>query len=151
MPDQACRNVLLTVSREQGTHAGLLLARFLRVPVKDAEKRHPEERRKLYAAAQTACQAAGDIYKRAFDRRLELLQTSVQMLLSVQGRLIVGLGGENILETGITLHHTYGVPMIPGTALKGLAAHYCDQVWGGKNPESKEFKREVPFQEEGQE
>lgn len=148
MPDQACRNALLNVPREQGTHAGLLLARFLRIPVKDTDGRHPEERRKLYTAAQAACQAAGDIYKRAFDRRLELLQTSVQMLLSVQGRSIVGLGGENILETGITLHHTYGVPMIPGTALKGLAAHYCDQVWGVKNAE---FKKKALFCEAGQE
>ena len=26
------------------------------------------------------------------------------------------------------LHHTYGVPLIPGSALKGLAAHYCHEV-----------------------
>ncbi len=47
-------------------------------------------------------------------------------------RLIIGLGGENVLETGITLHHIYGFPIIPATALKGLASHYCDQVWGSK-------------------
>jgi CRISPR-associated protein Cmr6 len=40
------------------------------------------------------------------------------------------LGGENVLETGLTLHHTYGVPFIPGSAIKGLAAHYAAQVWG---------------------
>jgi CRISPR type III-B/RAMP module RAMP protein Cmr6 len=44
--------------------------------------------------------------------------------------MIIGLGGENVLETGISLQHTYGTPLIPGSALKGLAAHYCDQVWG---------------------
>lgn len=47
--------------------------------------------------------------------------------------MIVGLGSENVLETGIRLHHTYGMPIIPGSALKGLAAHYCDQVWGERN------------------
>src|SRR5262249_16391470 len=31
-----------------------------------------------------------------------------------------------------------GVPIIPGAALKGLAAHYCDQVWGANQAE---FKR----------
>ncbi|NOZ30006.1 MAG: type III-B CRISPR module RAMP protein Cmr6 [Chloroflexi bacterium] len=41
------------------------------------------------------------------------------------GRLAVGLGGEAVLETAITLHHTYGVPYIPGSALKGLAASYA--------------------------
>ncbi len=44
---------------------------------------------------------------------------------TVQGRLSVGLGGEGVLETAITLHRTYGVPYIPGSALKGLAANYA--------------------------
>src|ERR1700680_515711 len=48
-------------------------------------------------------------------------------------RLIVGLGSENVLETGIRLHHTYGLPVIPGSALKGLAAHYCHEIWGKTN------------------
>jgi CRISPR-associated protein Cmr6 len=30
------------------------------------------------------------------------------------------LGNETVLETGLTLHHTYGVPVIPGSAVKGL-------------------------------
>ena len=31
------------------------------------------------------------------------------------------------------------MPIIPGSALKGLAAHYCDQVWG---PTEEKFKGE---------
>jgi len=46
------------------------------------------------------------------------------------GRLSIGLGGESVLETSITLHRTYGVPYIPGSALKGLAAHYANQRLG---------------------
>jgi CRISPR-associated protein Cmr6 len=44
--------------------------------------------------------------------------------VQTQGRLIVGLGGKGVLETGLTLHHTYGVPYIPGSSLKGLTSHY---------------------------
>lgn len=44
---------------------------------------------------------------------------------TVQGRMSVGLGGEGVLETSITLHRTYGVPYIPGSALKGLAASFA--------------------------
>jgi CRISPR-associated protein Cmr6 len=58
--------------------------------------------------------------------------------LQTAGRLIVGFGSENVLETGIRMHHTYGLPIIPGSALKGLAGHYCDQVWGAGD---KQFKR----------
>ncbi|MGH8012910.1 MAG: type III-B CRISPR module RAMP protein Cmr6 [Candidatus Binataceae bacterium] len=49
------------------------------------------------------------------------------------GRLIVGLGSENVLEAGLRLHHTYGVPIIPGSALKGLASHYCHEIWGQRH------------------
>ncbi|MDR1070711.1 MAG: type III-B CRISPR module RAMP protein Cmr6 [Gracilibacteraceae bacterium] len=34
-------------------------------------------------------------------------------------RMAVGLGSGSVFETGITLHHTYGFPYIPGSALKG--------------------------------
>lgn len=42
-------------------------------------------------------------------------------------RLAVNLGADSVLETNLALHHTYGVPYIPGSALKGLAAHFANQ------------------------
>ena len=39
-------------------------------------------------------------------------------------RMVVGLGGETVLETDLTLHHIYGIPFIPGSALKGLTRAY---------------------------
>lgn len=50
----------------------------------------------------------------------------------VKGRMIIGLGDESVLETSITLHHTYGVPYIPGSALKGLTASFARQRLGPK-------------------
>jgi CRISPR type III-B/RAMP module RAMP protein Cmr6 len=38
--------------------------------------------------------------------------------------MVVGLGGETVLETDLTLHHLYGIPFIPGSALKGLTRSY---------------------------
>ena len=59
----------------------------------------------------------------------------------VRGRLIVGLGAESILETGMTLNRTYGVPYLPGSSLKGLAsssAHKTleDGAWRKETGES---------------
>jgi CRISPR-associated protein Cmr6 len=48
----------------------------------------------------------------------------------VQNRMAVGLGSDGVLETSVTLHRTYGVPYIPGSALKGLAAAYARQYCG---------------------
>jgi len=39
-------------------------------------------------------------------------------------RLIVGLGSPSVYETSITLHHIYGIPYIPGQALKGVIRNY---------------------------
>ena len=38
-----------------------------------------------------------------------------------KSRLIVGLGAHHVLETSLTLHHIWGIPYIPATALKGVA------------------------------
>jgi CRISPR-associated protein Cmr6 len=42
------------------------------------------------------------------------------LALHPQSRLIVGIGNPSPAETGILLHHIYGVPYIPGSALKGI-------------------------------
>jgi CRISPR-associated protein Cmr6 len=43
-------------------------------------------------------------------------------------RLVVGLGAEHVLETSLSLHRVYGIPIIPGSAVKGLthAAAFWD-------------------------
>ncbi len=49
--------------------------------------------------------------------------------LTLDWRMVVGLGGETILETDITLHHLYGIPIIPGSALKGLTRAYVSEEY----------------------
>ncbi len=72
------------------------------------------------------------LYKDFYARWIKTLadggaQTQVA---TVKGRLSIGLGGESVLETSISLHRTYGVPCIPGSALKGLAARYANKRLG---------------------
>ena len=50
-------------------------------------------------------------------------------------RIIVGLGGESVYETSITLHHIYGIPYIPASSIKGVVRSWIiNMVFG--NPES---------------
>ncbi len=44
-------------------------------------------------------------------------------------RLAIGLGNDHPFENGLTLHHTVGVPMIPGTTMKGLVRGWRDIVF----------------------
>ena len=47
---------------------------------------------------------------------------------TVDWRLIVGLGSEHVQETNMTLHHIYGIPYIPGSAVKGVLRHWWLQI-----------------------
>ncbi len=104
--------------------------RFLRIAVKD-KKNHPQARDDLFEAMCQSLVNSQEIYIIAYQKQESAIKNlKSKGFFNTDGRMIIGLGGENVLETGLTLNHTYGTPMIPGTALKGLAAHYCHKAWG---------------------
>lgn len=53
-------------------------------------------------------------------------------------RFVVGLGAAHVLETGITLHRIFGLPIIPASGLKGAARAYA-QLVEGKAEDDGEF------------
>ncbi|MCA9950724.1 MAG: type III-B CRISPR module RAMP protein Cmr6 [Anaerolineales bacterium] len=79
-------------------------------------------------------------YEAFFNRWQAQLKTmGAQMVKAkVIGRIAAGLGGASVIENGLTFHHTYGVPIIPGSSLKGTARAYAaanlDGVWAEKGP-----------------
>lgn len=135
------RNAIIRLQREgrrpHGQNPGLLLQRYLGPPPPEKEGESKERRALLDSAIQSARDGSLHLlYRQAFDRwnrsfPEEPLHAFAD--LRTAGRLIVGLGSENVLETGIRLHGTYGVPILPGSALKGLSSHYCDRVWGSRH------------------
>jgi CRISPR-associated protein Cmr6 len=104
------------------SHPGLYLERYLVYQVTDGEN---EERTNLLD--KVAAYRPPDLYLAAYQRWVETLHGLPYVCsarVRVLDRLIVGLGSEGVLETGITVHRTYGVPVIPGSALKGLLRRY---------------------------
>jgi CRISPR-associated protein Cmr6 len=126
--------IQLADRRGRGQHPGLILQRFLTRPVAEKEGGEAEKRALLGAAIQAAKgPALHHLYQMAFARWTEGLAGADPRRsedLKTAGRLIVGLGSPNVLEAGIRLHHTYGLPFIPGSVLKGLSSRYCAQGWG---------------------
>src|ERR1039458_6360148 len=62
------------------------------------------------------------VYKLAYQRWRAAVQAAplaVRIEAKVRGRLALGLGIESVTEIGCRLHHTYGVPVIPASGLKG--------------------------------
>lgn len=59
------------------------------------------------------------------DRWQSMTANASRFSMYNRSRLLIGLGAKGALEIGITLHHTTGLPYIPGSALKGLARTYA--------------------------
>jgi CRISPR-associated protein Cmr6 len=122
---------------QSDTHAGLWLDKYL-------EDDNDGSKQKL--VEQVTGVDMPEAYERFFDRWKNALAElgAVFHEAEVLGRMAVNLGSEAVLETSIALHRTYGVPYIPGSALKGLAAHYVlnyqeKDTWG-RSAETKAFE-----------
>jgi len=73
------------------------------------------------------------VYREAFDRWCRVITLNAWTVEVVtRSRLLIGVGNPSPLENGLTLHHTYGVPYIPGTALKGILNHWLAQRLGDR-------------------
>lgn len=58
--------------------------------------------------------------KNNLKHRFEFISFDAEVL----DKLIIGLGGHSVFENDITLHHIYGIPYIPGQAIKGVLRNY---------------------------
>ncbi len=69
-------------------------------------------------------------------------------LLTNSWRLAIGLGTTSIYETSITLHHIYGIPYIPASAIKGSFRSYIINKYFENELEKYDEKRYDKFEEE---
>jgi len=123
---KARRSVLENLKPTAETHAGLLLQRYLtahKPKQRDNTQETPEEQ----LLEQARVIAASKVYHAAFDRWLErFVQKTpagcarVHFTVQAVAPIAIGLGDASPLEVGIRLHHTYGMPLLPASALKGL-------------------------------
>jgi CRISPR-associated protein Cmr6 len=134
---QCRRNSLNSMPAIQAEHPGLWFDKYLSQQLIKGEA-VPTGQRTPQQQLVEECAAIGEpVSYGLFYRRWRTALTSLgarTKVAQVQGRLAIGLGDESVIETAVTLHRTYGVPYIPGSALKGLAAsfaHQCleDQSW----------------------
>lgn len=135
------QNAFKSAKATNAVHAGLLLDRGL--PSQGGEH-PPGVKDNVHQLGRVSELSAGAVYADAYKRRRAALVSRINVArveMQVASRLIVGLGNESVLETAVTLQHTYGTPIIPGSALKGLARHYAAQVLaGGDSAEAGELR-----------
>lgn len=127
---------------DKNYHAGLWLDKFLsNQPAFESQGDAGASGALTRLVNEVSNMAEPTAYRLFFNRWLAVLaQIGVRpRLVKINSRLAVGLGRDSVIETGVTLQHTYGVPILPGSGLKGLAAsyahqHLADTVWRKGSP-----------------
>jgi CRISPR-associated protein Cmr6 len=110
--------------QEKHGHAGLWHDKYLPAFDPQSKQTHLQEVTRICTY--------NDCYTDYFERwkyMLRYIQPQPVELVT-QSRMIVGIGEASVRDIGIMLHHTYGVPFIPGSSLKGLAAAYARKLPG---------------------
>lgn len=148
---RARRTVLASLTPPASAHCGLWLSRSLR----DAGRRNDQEKLATQGAIEALVsevegQPLPEGYPEAFDRWRSSFDPDRVALAEARviGRVLVGSGAKNAAEFGITLHHTWGVPLLPGSALKGVASRGADRHLDGlgwrRRPNSATARDEGP-------
>ncbi len=103
----------------------------------------PDARRAQWLADLASINVAPD-YVRSFERWKASFSATGDRLaeLTLASRLLIGHGNASAVDVGLTVHHTWGVPVIPGSALKGLVAHYVDATYGPTDASKKPWEQE---------
>lgn len=82
---------------------------------------------------------ASDFYHRAFQRWHTLTSDRMRFLsfeCELETRLFIGLTAGGMLETGCGIAHSYGMPYIPGSSIKGVVnAFVRASAFGRERPE----------------
>ena len=84
-------------------------------------------RRSAYKLGESSMDLLEQLRERQTQQLLQFAKRDIKLYCvdaTVDWRLIVGLGSEHIQETNMMLHHIYGIPYIPGSAVKGVLRHW---------------------------
>lgn len=81
-----------------------------------------------------------DLYQLAFNRWLlqtQQKQNFAALPATIDGRLMTGLALGGTLETGVTTQHSYGMPMLAGSSVKGAVRAYAENLFSQKDADGK--------------
>jgi len=123
-----------SIRQDVPDHLGLAYDAWAWTEAADGKIRDDKRRPWLDKLAEVA---ASPDYVHSFQRWKRSFSATGDRLAEVTlaSRLLIGHGNSSATDVGLTVHHTWGVPVIPGSALKGLVAHYVDATYGPNDPD----------------
>ena len=117
------RQRINTVRFDRNPNAGLLLRRGLQVWPEDTGNEGPGGV-KAGHIAQIAKIGVDPGYRWAYRRWREATREPARFgvkELALESRMYIGVVRDNPLEAGVTVSHAWGMPLIPGSAIKGVS------------------------------
>lgn len=149
MPDIQMKRSCLPQKRNDSNARLVLFKGFEKWPEKRENKKDRKGQAFVEHLSAVCSIPAPSLYEKAVERiRKEYNSAGDQVRLwqgVVEGKLMMGGGAASVLETGITLCKTWGVPRIPGSALKGICRVYAgalglsgdafQDIFGDEKPE----------------
>jgi CRISPR-associated protein Cmr6 len=147
----------ITFDDASTTNLGLWLEKFLETTHKALDNADRDQKNLINEARAKLIREAHELslkqaknkntatYTSFYQRYEAALSSSGCELLEARAvsRLVVGLGNESLWENSITMHRTYGVPYIPGSALKGLCSSFAHRFLGEAWQKTSEAHRVV--------
>lgn len=123
------RSVLREIGYEGVTHVGLAYDAW--APVEPGDGKVPDADKDPWLEKLAEIKIDDD-YKNYFTTWKQSLDDvyTLTATFTLESRLLLGHGEPSAAEVGLKVHHTWGVPVIPGSALKGLLHHYLTITYG---------------------
>ena len=109
-------------------HAGLFMQRGLPEWNQDDKQAKADLIQKI---VEIPAPKVGSLYALAFTRWVQATSDTgrfATLAAGISGRLYTGLNSAGTLETGISTHHTYGMPLIAGSSVKGIARSHAESL-----------------------
>lgn len=137
MAIQLVRNTLLPLYHSAtDAHPGLLIQRGYESYDQDSEEGRESKTKHL----QRICAIRpSPLYHNAYQRWRSATEDPLrfyQCVVELESRLFIGLTGGGMLETGCSISHSYGMPYIPGSSVKGIVrAQAQASRFGYEHPE----------------
>jgi CRISPR type III-B/RAMP module RAMP protein Cmr6 len=125
LPRQTARQ-LTAESVYQCGNLGLLLDRYLPQRVLQRGKNRGILKGQWLQEVAGAFRGDAELLENAYRRWLNITGAAGAQYFraATAGRLVVGMGGDTVLGSDLTLHPLYSLPFIPGSALKGMTRAY---------------------------
>jgi CRISPR-associated protein Cmr6 len=146
VPNDTCLNI---TEKEQIDNLNLRINKFVKNSFDDEKNKYQFEINEINLSFDNHSSKIDSYFKSLTSYMEE--NKKYDFSLKISNRLIVGLGSVSVYETSITLHHIYGIPYIPSSAIKGVLRSYIilecfsEELENYSEDKYQKFEEEVLF------